>query len=145
MTRFNITLEEGVKFVIKCFNEMNGGELFVPKIPSFKITDLVKALGPNLKTKIVGIRPGEKIHEEMITTSDALNTFEYKDYFVILSNAISHYNYQNNNFDKKKFSKSKLKGKKIKKLFSYNSETNNKFMTVGELKKLISDIEKDNG
>ena len=74
MTRFNITLEEGVNFVIKCFSEMFGGELFVPKIPSYKITDVAKAVAPGIKTKIVGIRPGEKIHEEMITKSDSLNT-----------------------------------------------------------------------
>ena len=89
MTRFNITLEEGVEFVVKCLSTMDGGELYIPKIPSFRITDLVKALGPKIKTKIIGIRPGEKIHEEMITNSDALNTIEFSDHYIILSNVNS--------------------------------------------------------
>ena len=87
MTRFNITLQQGVDFVIQCFEKMIGGELFVPKIPSYRILDVVKAIAPKAKIKIVGIRPGEKIHEEMITKSDSLNTFEFKKYFVILPNS----------------------------------------------------------
>ena len=138
MTRFNITLDEGVDFVIRSFNRMNGGELFVPKIPSLRIVDLVKALGPNLKTKIIGIRPGEKIHEEMITESDSLNSIEFKDYYVILSNAINHdkpnlnQTYQKNLFYKK--------GKVVKKPFSYNSKNNKKFLSIKQLKELISSL-----
>lgn len=138
MTRFNITLDEGVNFVLKSFNMMNGGELFVPKIPSLRVIDLVKALGPNLKIKIIGIRPGEKIHEEMITESDSLNSIEFKDYYVILSNAINHdkpnlnYINQKNLFYKK--------GKVTKKPFSYNSKNNKKFLSIQQLKELISSL-----
>ena len=83
MTRFSITLEEGVEFVLLCLQKMLGGEIFIPKIPSYKIIDLAKAIAPNSKIKFTGIRPGEKLHEEMISQSDALNTIEYKKYFVI--------------------------------------------------------------
>ena len=84
MTRFNITLEEGVRFVIFSLKNMWGGELFIPKIPSYKITDLAKAISPKSKHKIIGIRPGEKLHEEMITETDSLNAAEFKKYYVIL-------------------------------------------------------------
>ena len=84
MTRFNITLQEGVDFVIDCLAKMWGGELFVPKIPSYRILDVAKAISSNAEIKIVGIRPGEKLHEEMITQTDALNTLEFEKYFVIL-------------------------------------------------------------
>ena len=83
MTRFNITLNQGVKFVIKCLSLMNGGEIFIPRILSYRLIDLVYAISSKPKIKIVGVRPGEKIHEEMITHSDLLNTIEFKDYFVI--------------------------------------------------------------
>ena len=79
MTRFNITLQEGVDFVLFCLKQMWGGELFVPKIPSYRILDIAKAIAPNCDHKIVGIRPGEKLHEEMITTTDSLNTIEFKN------------------------------------------------------------------
>ncbi len=84
MTRFNITLTEGVDLVMTTLENMWGGEIFVPKIPSYRITDLAEAIGPSCKTEIVGIRPGEKVHEEMITVSDALNTYEFPNHFVIL-------------------------------------------------------------
>ena len=83
MTRFNITLEQGVEFVIKCLDRM-WGELFVPKLPSYRITDLAKAIAPDCKIEYVGIRPGEKIHEEMITKDDAINTVEFDNYYVIM-------------------------------------------------------------
>ena len=85
MTRFHITLPQSVNFVIKCLKIMKGGEIFIPKIPSFRTIDLIKAINNNKKPKIIGIRPGEKLHEEMVTASDALNTLEYSDYFCILS------------------------------------------------------------
>ena len=88
MTRFNITLSESAKFVTSCFNMMWGGELFVPKLSSYKITDLLKAISPNSKPNIIGIRPGEKLHEEMITQADSHNTIEFNDYFAILPNSI---------------------------------------------------------
>ena len=87
MTRFNITLEESVNFVIFCLNKMLGGELFVPKIPSFKIIDLAMAISKNPKFKIIGIRPGEKLHEEMISKSESLNTISFKNHFVVAPNS----------------------------------------------------------
>ena len=84
MTRFSITLDQGVAFVIFCLKEMWGGEIFVPKIPSYRIMDLAKAISPSAKFKFVGIRPGEKIHEEMISTNESLNTVEFKNYFAII-------------------------------------------------------------
>ena len=83
MTRFNITLEESVNFVIKCFKIMKGSEIIVPKIPSYKILDLVKAVNPKFKIKYIGIRRGEKLHEELITVNDAINTLEFKDYYTV--------------------------------------------------------------
>ena len=138
MTRFWISLEQSVNFILSSLSLMRGGEIFVPKIPSFRVVDLVKALGPNIKTKIIGIRPGEKIHEEMITKSDSLNSIEFKDHYVILSNAINH--------DKPGLNLSKQKnilfkkGKVVKKPFSYSSEKNKEFLSIKQLKKLISSL-----
>ena len=84
MTRFFISLSEAAKFVDKSFNLMDKGEIFIPKMPSVFIKDLIKAIYPSCRLKTIGIRPGEKIHEEMITTSDGLRTIEFKDYFVIV-------------------------------------------------------------
>ena len=103
MTRFSITLDEGVKFVINSLNKMYGGEIFIPKIPSFKITDLANAISSKIKLKIVGLRPGEKLHEEMITESDSINTIEFKHYYIIVSD--SEFNNVNKNFFKKKYGK----------------------------------------
>ena len=133
MTRFNITLTEGVNFVIYCLEKMWGGELFVPKIPSYRITDVAKAISPNAKLDIVGIRPGEKIHEEMITIADAMNTVEFNDYYVIMPNS-NQITWNKKDFINK--SSNKI-GKMCKTEFSYNSE-NNKFLSVPEIKKLIS-------
>ena len=83
MTRFWITLEQGVNFVLNCLEQMVGGELFVPKIPSMNIMDLAKAIAPECKTEIVGIRPGEKLHEVMVTRDDARKALEYKDHYVV--------------------------------------------------------------
>ena len=87
MTRFNITLEESVNFVLFCLNKMWGGEIFVPKIPSYKIIDIAKAISTKAKLKFVGIRAGEKLHEEMISRHDSINTIEYNKYFVIAPNS----------------------------------------------------------
>lgn len=84
MTRFNITLNEGVNFVLQALDEMWGGEIFVPKIPSYRISDVAAAVAPNCKQKIIGIRPGEKLHEEMITETDASSTLEFENHYVIL-------------------------------------------------------------
>ena len=118
MTRFNITLNESIKFVLNCEKIMHGGEIFVPKIPSYKILDLLKAISKNYKYKLIGIRAGEKLHEELITESDSLNVLEFKNYYIIQSS------YKKNN-------------KKYKKIFSYNSKENKKFLTPQEIKKLI--------
>ena len=83
MTRFWITLDQGVDFVMSCFERMNGGEIFVPKIPSVKITDLASAIAPNIPTQIVGVRPGEKIHEVMVPEDDVERTVEFDDFFII--------------------------------------------------------------
>lgn len=118
MTRFNITLKESVQFVFKCINKMKGGEIFVPKIPSYKILDLLKAIDARPRIKMIGIRPGEKLHEELITESDSLNTEEFKTYFII------HPSFRKN-------------VRKSKKSFSYNSNNNKHFLKVKELQELI--------
>jgi UDP-N-acetylglucosamine 4,6-dehydratase (inverting) len=131
MTRFNITLEEGVDFVIKNLQRMWGGELFVPKIPSYRILDLAKAVVPQASIEVVGIRPGEKIHEEMITETDSLNTVEFDDYYVILPSV--------SRWDPKDFIEHSngIPGRMCDFGFKYNSGTNGKFLTVPELKDLI--------
>ena len=131
MTRFNITLQEGVNFVLQSLDKMWGGELFVPKIPSYKILDVAIAIAPDCKHEMVGIRPGEKLHEEMITETDALNSVEFEKYFVILPSTVL--------WDINKFreeSNSSV-GKMCEFGFSYNSGTNNDFLTVKDLEKLI--------
>jgi len=134
MTRFNITLQEGVDFVLKNFERMWGGELFVPKIPSYNILDIAKAIAPDCKHEIVGIRPGEKLHEEMITESDAMNTIEFDDYYVIVPSIRM--------WSKTKFinqSNGDI-GKPCPDGFSYNSKSNNQFLTVEELRDLIKTL-----
>jgi UDP-N-acetylglucosamine 4,6-dehydratase len=131
MTRFNITLQNGVDFVLQCLDKMWGGELFVPKIPSYKILDVAKAIAPDCKYEIVGIRPGEKLHEEMITETDALNSVEFEKYFVILPST------QLWDIDKfRKESNSSL-GEMCEYGFSYNSGTNKHFLNVTDLQELI--------
>ena len=137
MTRFIITLEHGVDLVLKTLKFMIGGEILVPKIPSFKIVDLTKAIDTNKKILITGIRPGEKIHEEMITTSDALNTYEFKSYYIIIPNSEFISGKKHNEF--KKFIK-KNKAQKVMKNFCYNSLNNNHFLSVKELQNLIFKI-----
>jgi len=134
MTRFNIMLDEGVEFVHTCLKKMWGGEIFVPKIPSYNVVDLARAVAPNCKHKFVGIRPGEKIHEEMISTSEAINTIEFKNYFVITPNP--EFNY----WTKESYMKKNKNGNFCKYNFSYNSQTNSKFLTIKEIKKLINKI-----
>ena len=128
MTRFNITLEEGVELVLYALEKMWGGEIFVPKIPSYRIIDVADAIAPDCKKEVVGIRPGEKLHEEMITTTDALNTIEFDKYFVILP-AIPLWNID-------EFSKT-FEGKSCPDGFSYNSGANTDWLTVEQLQSLI--------
>jgi FlaA1/EpsC-like NDP-sugar epimerase len=125
MTRFNINMSEAIDFVIYCLINLKGGEIFVPKLPSFYITDLSKAVSDSCKTNIIGIRPGEKIHEEMISSYDSLNTIDLGRCFTILN--------QNN----LKFYKDK---KFLHPDFSYQSNTNNDFLNVAQLKKIIKDF-----
>jgi len=133
MTRFNITLQEGVDFVLTSLEKMWGGELFVPKIPSYRITDLAKAIAPDVKREIVGIRPGEKLHEEMITVTDSINTVEFDDYYAIIPNT------EYISWDKGRFlheSNDNI-GKYCDDGFSYNSRSNDPFLSVDELRELI--------
>ena len=128
MTRFIITLDEAINMVMFALKKSIGGEIYVPKIPSYRILDLAKSIGPNCKINLIGIRSGEKIHEEMISASDSFNTIDIGKYFIILptlnTKIISKY--------KKYFSV-----KKFKENSSYNSGTNPIFLTINEIRKLI--------
>lgn len=130
MTRFNITLFQAVKFVLSSLKIMRGGEIFVPKIPSFKITDLAKAMYPQKKIKVIGLRPGEKVHEEMISLAEAPNTIEYKDHYII-------YPYANKKQKPKQKNKLVSDFKKFSLKTSYNSFTNKNYLSVADLKKLL--------
>ena len=133
MTRVNITLQEGVDFVLKCLNNMWGGELFVPKIPSYRIMDVARAIAPKAKYEIIGIRPGEKLHEEMITVNDSIHTIEFEDYFAILPNS----EYLSWNRDSFINESNKTIGWNCQEGFSYSSGENKDFLTVKELISLL--------
>ncbi|HBR22004.1 MAG TPA: UDP-N-acetylglucosamine 4,6-dehydratase (inverting) [Nitrospiraceae bacterium] len=129
MTRFWITIEQGVKFVLRCLELMHGGELFVPKIPSMNIIDMARAIAPECKHNIIGIRPGEKLHEVMITDDDARHTLEFDDYYVVEPE-----------FDWWSNEKHIANGaKQVPEGFRYASNTNNRWLTAEELKELIKD------
>ncbi len=128
MTRFNISLKDGVEMVMHALKTSWGGELYVPKIPSYKITDVAMAIGPNCKHEITGIRPGEKIHEEMITASDSYNTYDLGKYYVILP--------QQTNWDKQEFLKT-FNASPVKPGFSYTSDGNTEWETVESLRAQI--------
>jgi UDP-N-acetylglucosamine 4,6-dehydratase len=129
MTRFNITIEEAATKVFGYLKNSIGGEIFVPKLSSYKILDVAKAINPNNKIKYIGIRPGEKIHEELITSNDACNTIEYKNGYIILPSFtlyslkkyITHY-----------------KAKQVKENFQYTSNSSNKYLSILELKKIFN-------
>lgn len=127
MTRFWITLQEGVDFVLKNFQRMQGGEIFVPKIPSVKIVDLANAMAPNLKHKIIGIRPGEKINETMCPAEISHLTLDFKDHYVICPSLVSN--------GVSKFKKNKIgeNGKKVKENFEYSSDSNSKFLSKDQI------------
>ena len=133
MTRFNITLDEGVRFVLDSLSRMWGGEIFVPRIPSYRITDVAEAVAPNAVQEVVGIRPGEKLHEEMLTSTDSLSSIEFDDYFVILPSFPL--------FDVVAFTNESnaIPGRPCPDGFSYNSGSNADFLTVNELRQLIND------
>ena len=130
MTRFNITLTEGVEMVLHALESAWGGEIFVPKIASYKITDVAMATGPDCEHRVVGIRPGEKIHEEMITTSDSFSTYDLGPYYAILP--------QNLNFKINDFAE-QLNAKPVAQGFRYNSGENNQWVTVDEIRQLIKE------
>ena len=128
MTRFNISLADGVKMVLHALEHAWGGELFVPKIPSYRITDLAQAIGPDCKHPVIGIRPGEKIHEEMITSSDSFTTYDLGKYYVILP--------QTPNWDLDAYIE-KFNATIVPQGFNYTSGQNEEFLTVEELRELI--------
>jgi UDP-N-acetylglucosamine 4,6-dehydratase len=130
MTRFNISLADGVKMVLHALENAWGGELYVPKIPSYRITDLAEAIGPECEHPVIGIRPGEKIHEEMITSSDSFTTYDLGKYYVILPQ-VPHWELD--------AYIEKFKAKPVDQGFSYSSGKNEEFLTVDELRQLISE------
>jgi len=129
MTRFNITLDAGVDLVLKALDVMWGGEIFVPKIPSYRILDVAEAVAPGVPVEYIGIRPGEKLHEEMITQTDALNTIEFDDYYVITPST-------------RLWNPGKLAqtygGKKCADGFYYNSGTNTHWLSVEDIRALMA-------
>ena len=137
MTRFNITLKEGVEFVLFAIKDMLGGEIYIPKLKSYYLKDLIKAVSNKSLIKYIGMRPGEKKHEEMISINDASNTVEFKNHYVIVPNSENYYLRIN------EYLKIKKNAKKVKNDFSYNSSSNSKFLTVKELEKIIRDNIKD--
>lgn len=128
MTRFNISLTEGVEMVLHALETAWGGELFVPKIPSYKITDVATAIAPDCRHEVVGIRPGEKVHEEMITSSDSFTTYDLGKYYVILP--------QTPHWDLNEYVRH-FNAKKVQPGFNYNSGQNTHWLTVQEIRKLI--------
>jgi UDP-N-acetylglucosamine 4,6-dehydratase/5-epimerase len=129
MTRFTLTLKQSVEIVMWALMNSKGSEILVPKIPSYKIIDVAKAINPKNKIKIIGLRSGEKLHEEMITLSDSYNTYDLGKYYAIIPKDGIH-NYK------------KTKIKKVKKIFNYNSK-DNKYLSVNEIKKLINEQTKE--
>ncbi len=128
MTRFNISLDEGVDMVLYALQQQWGGEIFVPKIPSYKILDVAEAVAPSASTRVVGIRPGEKVHEEMITQADSYSTFDLGPYYAILPQvplfSLADYAEKNN-------------ARPVEKGFTYNSGTNSDWLSVDQLRQLI--------
>ena len=129
MTRFWITLEQAVQFVVSCLGRMHGGEIFVPKIPSMNILDLARAIAPECRLEIVGIRPGEKLHETMVPEDDARNTFEYDDCYEI--RALSGEADGN-------LVLSRNGGRPCPPGFHYSSDNNPCWLSVAELQKLVA-------
>lgn len=130
MTRFNISLQEGVDMVLWALEHALGGEIFVPKIPSYRIVDMARAIGPECEHRLVGIRPGEKIHEEMITASDSFNTVDLGRYYAILPPSgrfsVDHYI-------------GTAGAVRVEEGFSYSSGTNREFLSVAQLRTLIGE------
>lgn len=132
MTRFWISIKQGVRFVLSCLGSMEGGELFVPKIPSMKVVDLVEAIAPGYPTKVVGIRPGEKLHESMLTSDDAINTLEFQHCYLIRPTGV--YKLQN-----KKFTLDGEAGAAVAEDFQYRSDLNSQWLTSDQLHALLAE------
>jgi len=131
MTRFNITIQEGVDLVFFALKNALGGEIYIPKIPSYKILDVAKAIDENCKINLIGIRPGEKIHEEMISSSDSFNTYDINNKYVILP---TYYEFTEEFI-------AKFNAIKVPEFFSYNSETNKNFETITSLREKIKELD----
>lgn len=134
MTRFLITLDEGVAFVLRCLEHMLGGEIFVPKIPSVRVTDMARVIGPECQHEVIGIRPGEKLHEVMIPEDDARVTLEFDDHFVIQPTHAfwNHHDYE-----------AERKGKRCPEGFRYASDTNMHWLTDDEITALVASVRTD--
>ena len=130
MTRFWISLTEGVELVIKALKEAKGGETFISKIPSFRVPDLAEAMLPGCKIKEIGIRPGEKLHEIMVTTEDSFNTYEYDKHYIVYPQMV---------FNERQVPD--LSGKKVEEGFSYSSGTNSEWLSVEDLKERLKEVE----
>lgn len=130
MTRFNITLQGGVDMVMHALKESQGGELYIPKIPSYRIMDVAEAVAPECEKKIIGLRAGEKVHEEMITTSDSYQTYDFGPYYIMLPAVAS--------WDMNEFIL-KSKAKKVPEGFSYSSDKNTEWETIESLRSLIKE------
>ena len=134
MTRFMITLGQGVQFVLKNFERMQGGEIFVPKIPSMKVTDLAEALAPDLPHKIVGIRPGEKLHEIMCPADDSHLTLEFDDHYVIKPTITFGFNAT---FEENRLGE---RGEPVEQGFEYNSGSNTDWLSRDDFLAMVEDI-----
>ncbi|MBQ8596456.1 MAG: UDP-N-acetylglucosamine 4,6-dehydratase (inverting) [Lachnospiraceae bacterium] len=130
MTRFWISLTQGVELVIKALEEATGGETFISKIPSFKISDLAEAMLPGCKTREIGIYPGEKLHEIMVTVEDSATTYEYDKHFIVYPQVTWN--------DKQKIN---LSGKKVEEGFSYSSDNNTEWLSVEEIRELLKTVD----
>jgi len=130
MTRFWISLEEGVKLVIKALEEATGGETFISKIPSFKVTDLAKAMLPDCEMPEIGIRPGEKLHEIMVTTEDSMTTYEYDKHFIVYPQTVYS--------DRQKIN---MSGKKVPDGFAYSSGNNSEWLSVEDIRELLKTVD----
>jgi UDP-N-acetylglucosamine 4,6-dehydratase len=126
MTRFFITLDEGVKFVMEALSEMKGGEIFIPKLKSIKIEDLIKGIRPEIKVKISGVRPGEKLHEELISSSESINALEYKNKYIIFNPILGNAHLHKNS-------------KKVEEGFFYSSDRNGKYLSRNEILNVFKD------
>jgi len=130
MTRFWISLTEGVELVIKALTEAKGGETFISRIPSFKVTDLAEAMLPGCKMKEIGIRPGEKLHEIMVTTEDSFNTYEYDKHFIVYPQVV---------FNDRQVPD--MSGTKVPEGFSYSSGNNTEWLTVEDIRELLKTVD----